>query len=305
MIFAAAVRRSFAILAGSMLATGLTAPAAYASETASAFGSQCEAGFVLALRGSNEPPQDGASYDPPVYPAATATAGMGPLLSAFYAAVVKRAAERSIMVPTGYGVVYPAVRVGNGGASYFANYTTSIGAGAENLRLALQQINAACAGTGTTIVLAGNSQGADVINLALGTEARTPTGDFQNVASIVLFGDPSRADRQTLTAVGAQHGVGIFRILGLLDGSQDAWMREHPTLTMSFCIPGDNVCDPVEHPDDAANARGTAGITPLDRHLSYANPAVQLRCEVPGEQGDVWMSAKDCAAHLVADRLAE
>ncbi|MBB3035846.1 cutinase family protein [Hoyosella altamirensis] len=308
MIFAEAVRRACVLVAVPAAVAGvalLTVPAASADPAVTgSLGSRCEAHYLLALRGSNEPPQDAVVHESPVYPASVATGGMGPLLSAFFTALQQQTGERSLPAPAGYGIVYPAVQVGDGGLSYFSNYVRSARIGAENLRRALQQINTACADSETQVVIAGNSQGADAINLALGNEVTSASDDFRNVSVITYFGDPSRSDQQHSRAVGAQRGQGIFRILALFPAAQDQWMRANPDVTISFCIPGDNVCDPVEHPEDLGNARGTIGVTPLDRHLSYADPAVRLRCDSPGLPDETWMNAKDCAAHMVADRLS-
>ncbi|MCW4352099.1 cutinase family protein [Hoyosella sp. YIM 151337] len=267
-------------------------------------GTDCEPLYVLATRGSNEPPQDRAViYEDPVYPADTETRGMGPLLNDFYDTFVREQQNRGAAEPAGFGVVYPAVRVGDGWFRYPANYRESIEEGAQRLRETLQEINALCAGKHTDVVVTGISQGADVINRALSDEVAAGADDFRNVSAVALFGDPSRSSSQPSVKVGATHGDGFFRMFPIGDGAQDEWMRERPGSVISFCIPGDNVCDPLEHPQDSDNAAGIVGVSPFARHESYHTENITLECLTSSVSAGTWLSAKECAVKMVADKI--
>lgn len=266
-------------------------------------GTECEPLYVLGTRGSNEPPQErSVIYEDPVYPEDVETRGMGPLLIDFYESFTDELASRGVGEPSGFGVVYPAVRVGEGWLRYPFAYRDSVDEGADKLRESLHAINQLCAGSGTEIVLTGISQGADVINQALSDETANGTDYFRNVTTIALFGDPSRSGEQSAVHVGATRGDGFFRMFPVTDGIQDEWMREHPETVISFCIPGDNVCNPLEHPEDANNVAGLVGVSPFARHESYHDPSVTLECPAPSVAGTM-MTAKDCAVKMVADRL--
>ncbi|GGC67776.1 hypothetical protein GCM10011410_20600 [Hoyosella rhizosphaerae] len=228
---------------------------------------------------------------------------MGPLGHEFFEGLSAEFTARGASAPAGFGVTYPAVRVGEGLLLYPVVYRDSIEAGAENLRTSLRHINDICAESGTNIVLFGVSQGADVINTALSFEQRSGTQDFRNVASVVMFGDPSRSATQAVTQVGATQGEGFFRLFPIGDGGQDGWMRSNPSAVVSVCIPGDNVCNPAESPDDAENVSGTNGVSPFDRHQAYHGSDIALRCTTPSVTDGQFVSGKDCGVAMVADRL--
>ncbi|MBB3035847.1 cutinase family protein [Hoyosella altamirensis] len=272
--------------------------------TAQPLGADCEPLYVLATRGSNEPPQDGAViYEDPVYPAGVETSGMGPLLNEFHEALTQELTARGEAEPSGFGVAYPAVRVGEGWFRYPTHYRDSVAEGAESLRESLQQINALCTDGETEVVLAGVSQGADVINQVLGEEVSNGSDDLRNVTTVVLFGDPSRSSDQSAVHVGATRGEGFFRMFPMVGEMQDEWMRNHPGAVISLCIPGDNVCNPLEHPQDSSNALGLVGVSPFARHESYHDSDIELECSSSSASEDNWLTAKECAVQMVADRV--
>ncbi|WP_278314200.1 cutinase family protein [Lolliginicoccus levis] len=276
----------------------LTAPGQQLGER---IGGSCSEAYVLGVRGSNEPPQGAAATTAPgsvVYPNGTEGLGMGPTVHAFFESFSAHREQSGKSEPAGLGINYPAVRVGEGLLLYPVVYRDSVDAGAESLRSALGQIGAACGDSGTEVVVAGVSQGADVINTALAMEEQHGTGVFEHVSRIVLFGDPSRSAAQSTMTAGAERGEGIFRMVPLSGFEQDDWMERNPRV-ISVCIPGDSVCDPSGDPADAGNVIGADGLSPFDRHQAYVNPGVQLRCPGDGDD-DTFLDGPSCAAALVA-----
>ncbi|WP_149361123.1 cutinase family protein [Lolliginicoccus suaedae] len=276
-------------------------PTAPGQQLDAMIGESCADTYVLGVRGSNEPPKGAAATTAPgsvVYPEGTEGLGMGPTVHAFFESFGTYRARSGESVPAGFGIDYPAVRVGEGLLLYPMVYRDSVDAGAANLRGALEQISAACGDSGTEVVVAGVSQGADVINTALATEQGQGTDAFGLVTRIVLFGDPSRSAAQSTITAGAERGEGIFRMVPLSGFGQDGWMASNPRV-ISVCIPGDSVCDPASDPADAGNVTGADGMSPFDRHQAYIDPGVQLRC--PGTSDDgAFLDGTSCAASLVA-----
>lgn len=158
--------------------------------------SACKPINYLGVRGSSEAPQGftpaGSTYQP-----GTANNGMGgPIESQFTALrqILESLGEADDI--QGAGIVYPAIPV----PDYLFDsdaYLESVNADATNLCAELRAINRVCEGESTKIILAGYSQGSDVIDTAAAAVQRQHnTTDFKNVASIVYFGHPSRIGGQ-------------------------------------------------------------------------------------------------------------
>ncbi len=85
---------------------------------------------------------------------------------------------------------YPAIPVNLLDLSYLDRYQRSVAVGADNLAKELRLIASHC--HQASVVLAGYSQGADVINKAMGNAHRSgETSLFTQVKKIVVIGDPS------------------------------------------------------------------------------------------------------------------
>lgn len=86
-------------------------------------------------------------------------------------------------------------------------YATSVATGVKKLRAEIGYINRTCGGK-TKIVLAGHSQGADVVLDTL--VALTPATGKNLVVSASVFGDPSYVAGQTYNAPGSGKANGII-----------------------------------------------------------------------------------------------
>ncbi|MEU4058424.1 MULTISPECIES: cutinase family protein [Rhodococcus] len=208
------------------------------------FGS-CKPINYLGVRGSSEAPQ-GVTPSSSTYPVGTTNNGMGEPIAAQYSAlrsILQRLGKANDL--RGVGIVYPAIPVPDYAANDLA-YLESLWAGAESLRNELATINENCNGKSTKIVLAGYSQGADVINTAAAAVQRERnTTDFKNVVSIVYYGNPSRIGGQ-LHELSDTKGLGIRRIAGAaVDPETDSWINNgnNKSRFTSICASLDLVCD--------------------------------------------------------------
>lgn len=154
------------------------------------------------------------------------------------------------------------------------NYFTSVQTGITNLVGEINNLNATC--PYTNILLAGYSQGADVIEQAIGAYHATVysvpaiTGSaFANINTVILFGDPDYRPGEAWDASGDGTGAGfIEKPAGQLSSITNAtplppdystWGTA--TAVRSYCLPGDMFCQ--------SNAAG------LSIHQSYiSNTAI-------------------------------
>ncbi|MGU3436490.1 cutinase family protein [Actinomycetes bacterium M1A6_2h] len=222
--------RALAAAIAVFAATVLTAVPAHAVDT-------CDAAYYLAVRGSGEVPQgDAAVSDSSTYPGG---GGMGPLLLQQF---------QDLSGVRGLGIVYPAVPVATtlaGFPAYPGDYASSVAVGATALRNTLRDIDSRCESQSTKIVVTGYSQGADVVNAAIGQVQNEGSGDFSRVNKIVLFGNPSRLQGAIPEAIDTR-GRGVRRTLPVfapVDPGTDVWIASHRDLFTSFCAGFDAVCD--------------------------------------------------------------
>ncbi|WP_328477394.1 cutinase family protein [Actinoplanes sp. NBC_00393] len=121
------------------------------------------------------------------------------------------------------------------------NYTASVRQGVADLTAKVQRTAAAC--PETKVVLAGYSQGADVVG---DTVTGPLAGDLDNVAAVLLFGDPSFTAGEPFNVTdGNRSGIfprGRNRLAAVADRTQ------------SFCNRNDRFCQ---------------GGTSLAAHLNY------------------------------------
>lgn len=272
----------------------------------------CKEIYFLGVRGSGEAPQDQSvvAYEtrrelgkplPRAYPAVSTSApnpvGFGGPISSTYRGLLYQADRLSLLSPSqisARAIAYPAPPV-----SEFAintdKYLSSVTIGAENLRAELQAIRGYCP-TGK-IVLAGYSQGADVINAAMALEQRAAGASkvMTQVRKIALMGDPShRPNRPENTGAGGYgsgNGNGASIVMNLYAADAVAYKDSHPNLVASICTIGDIVCD-------ASGGNLADVLSPVTAasgaHTLY--PSTKMRCPAVG---NVWQSATDCAAQLL------
>lgn len=109
------------------------------------------------------------------------------------------------------------------------NYTSSVRQGVADLTAKVQRTAAAC--PETAVVLTGYSQGADVVGDAV---TGPLAGDLDQVAAVLLFGDPSFTAGEPFNA-GDGNRSGIFpRRRGALNAVADR--------TQSYCNRNDRFC---------------------------------------------------------------
>ncbi len=277
------------------------------------FGGPAETGckplYYFAIRGSGENPQgSGATPGGRTYPRGTvAGEGMGIPLEATYGALT-RLLRATMPAPefAGAGVVYRAIPVDANPLNlgqYGEDYQNSIEHGAANLRGELERINVACVGQSVRIVLAGYSQGADVINTAMAqVHHENAPAAFQNVKAVFYFGNPARIGGQT-TEVLNTDGLGIRRQTGAplaVDPATDTWISTHPGMVTSFCAAFDVVCDtsanlklaPFLGPNNVFNVSIGVSI-----HNGYSSR--DMSCHAQGlPAAGLTITATDCAAAL-------
>ncbi|WP_295696258.1 cutinase family protein [Lapillicoccus sp.] len=124
--------------------------------------------------------------------------GLGSVGGPFTSDVTSDLSGRSV---SSYAVVYAA-----------ATNQSSAGAGSTDLVNHVQSVAASC--PGTRFVLGGYSQGATVVDKALGLQTTTggagtvlPSALAPKVAAIVVFGNPLGLQRQTIETASATYGA--------------------------------------------------------------------------------------------------
>lgn len=135
------------------------------------------------------------------------------------------------------------------------DYLSSLQYGATNLANEINDIVATCAHT--NILLAGYSQGADVINQVIGayrtasiTVPSLVAGAFTHITSVMLFGDPRYRPGEAWDAAGNGTGNGVFvspagqfqyaKRLTWLPPSYS--VQGYVTTVRSYCFTGDFFC---------------------------------------------------------------
>ena len=175
--------------------------------------------------------------------------GMGPEVSAL-ATEIQRRLPSSLKVET-IGVPYPAASpigaIFNSSDHNFSPYNSSVIEGASLLQDGRSDFTSPGAMVGrcqrTAIVLAGISQGAQVITTAL-SQAPTQALMRTHLTAAILFASPVRISGQSIN-VGAQNQDGVLTNPGssqpfghAASVPNDLWRR-----TQSYCLQDDPICD--------------------------------------------------------------
>jgi hypothetical protein len=181
----------------------------------------------LGVRGSREP------FDP-------TQAGVGPTLARLAGMLGQRLSARGTYLQV-TGVAYPARPW-----RYRRNRELGV--------TALCQLLTGLCDSQDPIVLAGLSQGADVIRHALAAAA-PPAPEGARVVAIILLGDPGRTPQEPYERGSADSFPGI-----LARSAPPLPERWHQR-TWSYCLAGDEVC---------ANRRGALGLLRSGTHTHYA-----------------------------------
>ncbi len=110
-------------------------------------------------------------------------------------------------------------------------------------------------GASTRIVVAGLSQGADVVRHTLATAEFDGEADGR-IAAVILLGDPGRCPGEPFQRGTADAAPGILASSAMR--LPDNWH----TRTWSYCLAGDEIC---------ANRRGALGLLRSGTHTHYAH----------------------------------
>ena len=153
-------------------------------------------------------------------------------------------------------VTYPAISVNPipEPIVYLAEYIDARSWGAQKLAEAVEIAYDGCPVNPPSIVLAGYSQGADVLRYALaGIEERSPGALEEVVDRVVLLADPSHSpvDSFNISYPGMQYkyggnGIDFFGnaiLEGVYDSTSLLTAGKYADKIRSWCTPGDAVCD--------------------------------------------------------------
>ncbi|WP_193749590.1 RCC1 domain-containing protein [Rhodococcus triatomae] len=261
--------------------------------------------YFVGVRGSEEQPQDRfleqyestmgeSAYHETSGPNANLE-GLGGLVAGAFQSVIHQLSDpRDLRLRA---IAYPAIPVNKNPFElqvYLDRYQRSVDIGAEQLRRQLDTIRGEC--PEAPIVLAGYSQGADVINQAMGMAQRENSNlSFRNVKKIVVLADPShQPDRLENVGGGyrlaAGNGWGMSANAGIADPGAIAFKDANPNVVSSICIVGDGICDnPVGLIGDALGN----GVHTTYGRTSIKCPAVD----------DLWQFVPDCAGQILAQSL--
>ncbi|EME19388.1 regulator of chromosome condensation, RCC1 [Rhodococcus triatomae BKS 15-14] len=265
----------------------------------------CNKTYFVGVRGSGEGPQDKSleQYEQapgdPTY--LTPRDGLGGPIGDVHTAFLSQvASDASNLDPVHLRTVaYPAIPVDTNPLNfptYVPAYLRSVEVGASQLTRALNAIKGECADA--RVVLAGYSQGADVINAVM-ADAHTGGSMLEQVEKIVVIGDPSHRPNRAENVgnwwtLGSANGHGATSAIA--NNDTFAFKDAHPGLVSSICAIGDLVCDT----SSAQVHLEAAGVGP---HGMYS--ALTMACPVVKDSsgGPAWQYSTTCAAQILIEGL--
>lgn len=267
----------------------------------------CSDTYFVGVRGSGEDPKSKSLEEYETSPgdsvykkesgSSADTTGMGAPVKSVFNELHRQTDEyaQNLAPIQARAIAYPAIPVGDGGLDYIPRYQRSVRVGANQLASELRQITAAC--TDARVVIAGYSQGADVINTAMGTAHRSGEKSlFGQVKKIVVIGDPSHQPNRAENVgdwwkLGSTNGSGASVAARIVDNDGTAFKDAHRGLVSSICVIGDLVCDTSS--GDVAELVPMVGGDPM-MHTMYHS--LSMKC--PAVSG-VWQYATDCAGQTL------
>jgi Cutinase len=196
---------------------------------------------MIGVRGTNEPAGTGLSNGGRTY----ASGGLGGPI----ASLVVSASADPVLPFYVEALAYPAVAL-----DYLnqqaPTYLASVNIGAANLRAEIENLASTC--PYSNIILAGYSQGGDVIDLVLrGAGGSLSTSAKNHLSAVVMFGSPKFHGGEVWNAPGSGTGNGIFGAFPHPEYSSYtklAWLppdyshQGQKTIIRSYCYPGDEFC---------------------------------------------------------------
>lgn len=195
---------------------------------------------------------------------------------------------------------YPAIPVNLFDLAYIDRYQRSVAIGADNLAEELRLIASHC--HQASVVLAGYSQGADVINKAMGNAQRSAdTSLFSQVKKIVVIGDPSHQPNRAENVggwnkLGSTNGSGASVSASIADPDALKFKDAHAGLVSSICMIGDLVCDTssLAVHEAIASKFGSQTMT----HTLYS--ALSMQCPAVN---NAWQYGTDCSGQMLFNTL--
>lgn len=195
---------------------------------------------------------------------------------------------------------YPAIPVNLLDLSYIDRYQRSVAVGADNLAKELRLIASHC--HQASVVLAGYSQGADVINKTMGNAHRSgETSLFTQVKKIVVIGDPSHQPNRAENVggwnkLGSTNGSGASVSASIADPDALKFKDAHAGLVSSICMIGDLVCDTssLAVHEAIASKFGSQTMT----HTLYS--ALSMQCPAVS---NAWQYGTDCSGQILFNSL--
>lgn len=237
-----------AVLAASVAIVSVGYAPAHADSTSQ----RCGLAILISVRGTNEAAGVGTSNSGRTYLSGGAGATLNNLVGY---------ANREQNFPVYQeSINYPAVALDFSNPQA-TNYISSLQYGTTNLVGEINNIIAAC--PYTNILLAGYSQGADVIDQAIGAYHNSSVAvppltasAMTHIASVMLFGDPSYRAGEAWGAVGNGTGNGVFaKPAGQFQNAKKlTWLAPsytklgYVTTVRSYCFTGDFFCQSTPTP---------------------------------------------------------
>ncbi|PBI84547.1 Cutinase [Rhodococcus erythropolis] len=272
---------------------------------------ECDDVYFVGVRGSGEDQdktleQYEAAPGDPVYargfgPNANTT-GMGEPVKAVFNELHHQGQNTAPGVESMHAraIRYPAIPVDLLNLSYIDRYQRSVAVGADNLAKELRLITSHC--HQASVVLAGYSQGADVINKAMGNAHRRAEASlFTQVKKIVVIGDPSHQPNRAENVggwnkLGSTNGSGASVSASIADTDALTFKDAHAGLVSSICMIGDLVCDTssLAVHEAIASKFGSQTMT----HTLYS--ALSMQCPAVG---NAWQYGTDCSGQLLFTAL--
>ena len=272
---------------------------------------ECDDVYFVGVRGSGEEQDntleqyESSTFDP-VYTKDSGpnarTTGMGEPVKAVFDELHHQgeAGTPDISSMQARAIRYPAIPVNLLDLTYIDRYQRSVAVGADNLAKELRLITSHC--HQASVVLAGYSQGADVINKAMGNAHRSAeTSLFTQVKKIVVIGDPSHQPNRAENVggwnkLGSTNGSGASVSASIADPDALTFKDAHAGLVSSICMIGDLVCDTssLAVHEAIASKFGSQTMT----HTLYS--ALSMQCPAVG---NAWQYGTDCSGQMLFTAL--
>jgi Cutinase/Dockerin type I domain len=224
------------VIAGSLVIGGMAAQAASGGKTVNAVvgkGGACPNVMVIAARGSGEQPQGSAWASPASYAKSGDHYGAGQVNWDVYYSLSKSRGDVSLDP-----LIYPADAVIPDIYQHAPKYVASSDTGTNALVSEVNRIEQSCGAGRVKYVFTGYSQGAWVIHNAL---YQLP-GIWDRIVGVSFFGDPLYVPGQEIVRDGPPILPPFWGAATLVSGAKTDVPSSIRSVTASYCLTGDPVC---------------------------------------------------------------